>query len=60
MNLEKLQYTRGDAAKLLSISVDKLDELRARGKIKEKRIDSRVYITAAELEAFVTKEEDVC
>ncbi|MBO5990940.1 MAG: helix-turn-helix domain-containing protein [Lentisphaeria bacterium] len=56
MNLDKLQYTKMEAAKLLSISTDKLDDLRRDGLIAARTIGSRVYFAAGELEAFVSKE----
>lgn len=56
MNLDKLQYTRMEAAKLLSVSTDKLDDLRKDGLIAARTIGSRVYFAASELEAFVSKE----
>ena len=41
--MEKLLIPRIEAAKILSISVDKLDELRNVGKLRCVTIGSRVY-----------------
>lgn len=54
--MEKLLLTRIEAAKVLSISVDTLDELRSREKIRAVTIGSRVYYSPDELRAFVMKE----
>ena len=43
--MEKLLYTRKETASMLSISVDKLDDLRQSGKIRGVTIGSRVYYT---------------
>lgn len=43
--MEKLLYTRRETAALLSISVDKLDDLRNEKKIRAVTIGSRVYYT---------------
>ena len=43
--MEKLLYTRKETASMLSISVDKLDDLRQSGKIRAVTIGSRVYYT---------------
>jgi hypothetical protein len=53
--MEKLLYTRKDAAGLLSISVDKLDDLRNCGCIQCTYLGSRCYYSADELRAFVLK-----
>lgn len=58
--MEKLLLTRHEAAQALSIIVDTLDRLRNIGDIKCVRIGSRVYYAAAELQAFITKEGDLC
>lgn len=54
--MEQLLLTRKAAAETLSISVDTLDELRARNLIKSIHIGSRVYITPDALREFVSKE----
>ena len=54
--MEKLLIPRKEAAQLLSISVDTLDELRQAGRIKCVTIGARVYYSPEELRAFVTKE----
>lgn len=53
---EKLLVTRKEAARMLSISEDTLDVLRKTEKIKTVTIGVRVYVSVAELEAFITKE----
>lgn len=58
--MEKLLIPRIEAAKLLSISVDKLDELRERRKVRAVTIGSRVYYSPEELQAFVKKEGALC
>lgn len=58
--MEKLLLTRSEAAQALSISVDTLDELRWRKKIKYINIGSRVYVALDELKAFITKEGHLC
>lgn len=58
--MEKLLLTRSEAAQALSISVDTLDELRWRKKIKYINIGSRVYVALDELKAFITKEGALC
>lgn len=58
--MEKLLLTRGEAARALSISVDTLDRLHKCGDIKCVRIGSRVYYAVAELQAFITKEGELC
>lgn len=58
--MEKLLLTRHEAAQVLSISVDTLDRLRNIGYIKCVRIGWRVYYAAAELQAFITKEGELC
>lgn len=59
--MDKLLYTRKEAATLLSVSTDTLDVLRFGGKIKGCRIGSRVYIKSTDLEQFVAtlKEEEL-
>lgn len=54
--MEKLLIPRKEAAKMLSISEDTLDRLRAFGHIREISIGARVYFSPEELKAFVTKE----
>lgn len=58
--MERLLLTRIEAAQALHISVDKLDELRKNGKIREVRIGARIYFSPAELRAFITKEGQLC
>ena len=58
--MEQLLITRKEAARLLSISVDTLDEMRTRGDIKAITIGSRVYYSPKELRAFITKEGALC
>ena len=55
--MDKLLYTRKEAAALLSISVDTLDALRNAGKIDTRNIGVRVYVSADELTAFVRRLE---
>ena len=57
--MEKLLIPRKEAAKVLSISEDMLDELRAEGKIKAVKIGARVYYSPEELRAFVTKDGEL-
>ena len=59
-NMEKLLLTRKEAADVLNISVDTLDELRDAKKIRCVRIGVRVYYSPDELSAFITKEGYVC
>lgn len=54
--MEKLLIPRKEAAALLSISVDMLDDLRKEGKIRAVTISTRVYFSPDELRAFITKE----
>lgn len=58
--MEKLLIPRIEAAKILSISVDKLDQLQCAGRIKRVTIGSRVYYSPEELQAFVKKEGALC
>ena len=58
--MEKLLLTRKEAADVLNISVDTLDELRDAKKIRCVRIRVRVYYSPDELRAFITKEGYVC
>ena len=53
--MEKLLVTRKEAAKMLSISVDKLDELRDYKKLRCIYIGVRCYYSTDELRAFVHK-----
>ena len=54
--MEKLLLTRKEAAQALNISVDTLDMLRNRDKIRAVSIGARVYYSPDELKSFVTKE----
>ena len=58
--MEKLLVTRKEAADALAISVNTLDQLRWRKKIKDVTIGSRVYFSVDELRAFVKKEGSLC
>lgn len=58
--MDKLLLTRHEAAQVLNISVDTLDELRNNGKIRCVQIGARVYFSPDELKAFITKEGDLC
>lgn len=53
--MEKLLVTRKEAAEVLSISVDTLDELTREEVIQSVRIGVRVYYAVEMLRAFVTK-----
>lgn len=53
--MEKLLVTRKEAAEVLSISVDTLDELTRKEVIQSVRIGVRVYYAVEMLRAFVTK-----
>ena len=53
--MEKLLVTRKEAAYLLSISVDKLDELRRQQELRCVNIGVRCYFSMDELRAFVLK-----
>jgi hypothetical protein len=58
--MEKILYTRTDAAKMLSISLDTLDDLRRDGLLQGYQIalgNPRVYFKAAELAQFVERLE---
>ena len=55
--MEKLLITRKEAAEALSISVDTLDELRNKGKIRCINIGARVYYSPDELYSFITRRE---
>lgn len=57
--MEKLLLTRKEAAQALNISVDTLDDLRAKGKVRALNIGTRVYYSPDELRAFVTKEGQI-
>jgi hypothetical protein len=50
--IEKLLYSRKDAAQALSISIRSLDYLIERGDFSTKRIGKKVLIPAAELRRF--------
>lgn len=57
---KKLLYTRSEAARLLSISVDTLDAMRRDGVIQGYRVgrwNPRVYFKAKDLEKFVGRLE---
>lgn len=58
--MEKLLFTRKEAADALNISVDTLDWLRREKKIRAVNIGSRVYYSPDELRAFITKEGPLC
>ena len=58
--MDKLLIPRVEAAKVLSISVDTLDMLRAEGAIRCVNIGARVYFSPDELKAFVSKEGQLC
>ena len=58
--MEKLLFTRKEAADVLNISVDTLDWLRREKKIRAVNIGSRVYYSPDELRAFITKEGPLC
>lgn len=58
--MEKLLFTRKEAADVLNISVDTLDWLRKVRKIRAVNIGSRVYYSPDELRAFITKEGPLC
>lgn len=59
--MEKLLYTKKEAAKLLSISTDTLDRLRADGQIQGFNLSDkctvRVYFKAHDLKKFVERME---
>lgn len=58
--MEKLLFTRKEAADVLNISVDTLDRLRRGKKIRAVNIGARVYYSPDELKAFITKEGPLC
>ena len=53
--MEKVLYTRKEAAEMLSISVDTLDRAKNCGKIKSVNIGSRVYYTPEWIKDFVVR-----
>jgi len=53
--MDKLLVTRKDAARMLSISVDKLDDLERQKEIRSINIGVRTYYSIDELRAFVHK-----
>lgn len=53
--MEQISLTRKEAADALRISVDKLDELRAAGKIKGYNIGVRVYYRPCEIKEFIER-----
>lgn len=59
--MEKLLYTKTEAARLLSISIDTLDRLRIDGRIQgfnlSDKCDTRVYFKAHDLQKFVERME---
>ena len=58
--MEKILYTRTDAAKMLSISLDTLDDLRRDGLLQGDQIakgNPRVYFKAVELAQFAERLE---
>lgn len=58
--MEKLLFTRKEAADALNISVDTMDWLRREKKLRAVNIGSRVYYSPDELKAFITKEGPLC
>lgn len=58
--MEKLLFTRKEAADALNISVDTPDWLRREKKLRAVNIGSRVYYSPDELKAFITKEGPLC
>ena len=58
--MEKLLVTRKEAANMLSISVDTLDEITRAGDLKKINIGARVYYSVDVLRAFVAKEGNLC
>lgn len=58
--MEKLLFTRKEAADALNISVDTLDRLRRKKKLRAVNIGVRVYYSPDELKAFITKEGPLC
>lgn len=53
--MDKLLVTRKDAARMLSISVDMLDDLKRQQKIRCVKIGARSYYSVDELRAFVQR-----
>lgn len=51
----RLLYSKRDSARMLSISVRKVDYLIADGRLKASRIDGRVLIHRDELARFASK-----
>lgn len=58
--MEKMLFTRKEAADALNISTDTLDRLKQAQKIRSINIGSRVYYSPDELKAFITKEGPLC
>jgi len=54
--MEKLLYTKREAAALLSISPRKLDDLIAHDQLRVRRVGRRTLIHAVELERFARGE----
>lgn len=53
--MDKLLYTRKEAAEVLSISEDTLDRIRSAGKVKALNIGARVYYTPDALCELIVK-----
>ena len=58
--MEQLLITRYEAAEVLSISVDTLDNFRRQGKIPSIHLGARVYFRPDDPRAFVNKEAEAC
>ena len=58
--MDKLLFTRKEAADALNISTDTLDRLKQAQKIRSINIGSRVYYSPDEPKAFITKEGPLC
>ena len=54
----QLLYSREDSALILNLSIRKLDELIADGRIKPRRIDGAVRISIGELVRFADQDGD--
>jgi excisionase family DNA binding protein len=55
MSLDRLLYTRNEAARVLSVSLSTLEVLITRGVLRPRRIGRRVWLPAAELQKFAAK-----
>lgn len=53
--MDKLLYTRKEAAEVLSISEDTLDRIRSAGKVKALNIGARVYFTPDSLSELIVR-----